>query len=103
MSDILKDTPIYEVMVKEAYEAAFKQGRAEGRKQALQVLQLYMQISALDVIVEKFPDIAGEAWKRLREVKDMVTLRHIIVKVAVAQSKEEVLQVLPERDGKKED
>ena len=91
MHDILKETPIYEYMVKEAREEALKQGREEGLQQALQLLR----IRVLDAIAEKFPDIAGEAWKRLKEVRDMDTLLQIHVKVSVAQNKEEVLQVLP--------
>ena len=91
MHDILKETPIYEYMVKEAREEALKQGREEGLQQALQLLR----IRVLDAIAEKCPDIAGEAWKRLKEVRDMDTLLQIHVKVSVAQNKEEVLQVFP--------
>jgi|SRR5579884_1773906 len=104
MHDILKETPIYEFMVKEAREEALKQGLQQGLEQgleqALEQTMQFMRDSVFEAIVEKFPDIPVEAWKRLREVKDMATLRRILVKVTVAQSKEEVLQALPQRDEK---
>ena len=79
MHDILRETPIYQEILKE--------GREEGLEQGLQRGQLEALCQAvIDVVVERFPKLIRLAKKQVAVVEDPELLRHVLVKVSVAQT-----------------
>lgn len=88
MSDILKETPIYKVMTREARE----EGRQEGLQQAL-----------LSIVAERFPRLVGLAKKQMAVIEEPEVLQFLVVKLSVAQTAEEAKQYLLEVDEGEED
>ncbi len=85
MHDILRETPIYQEILKE--------GREEGLEALGQAI--------LDVVTQRFPKLTCLAKKQVVVVEDPELLRHVLVKVSVAQTTEEAkqqLHVLDEAD-----
>ena len=87
MHDILRETPIYQEILKE--------GREEGLQLGLQRGQLeVLGQAAVEVVAERFPGLVRLAKKQIALVEDPKLLRHLLVKISVAQSSEEVRERL---------
>jgi predicted transposase YdaD len=78
MHDILRETPIYQEILK------------EGREEGLEALRQ----AVVDVIAQRFPKLARLAKKQVIVVEDPELLRHVLVKVSVVQTAEEAKQQL---------
>ena len=78
MHDILRETPIYQEILK------------EGREEGLEALRR----AIVDVITQRFPKLARLAKKQVVIVEDPELLRQVLVKVSVVQSAEEAKQQL---------
>ncbi len=78
MHDILRETPIYQEILK------------EGREEGLEALRQ----AVVDIIVQRFPKLARLAKKQVAVVEDPELLRHVLVKVSVVQTAEEAKQHL---------
>lgn len=74
MQDMLRETPIYQEILREGLEA--------------------LRQAVLDVIAQRFPQLAHLAKKQVVIVADLELLRQVIVKVSVMQSAEEGKQEL---------
>ena len=86
MHDILRESPIYQEILRE--------GREEGRKQGLEEVRQKGQLEALsqavvDIVQERFPKLVRLTKKQVAVVKDVALLRQLIVKVSMAQDMEE--------------
>ena len=75
MSDILRETWVYQEIMKE--------GELRARHQ-----------DVLDVIQARFPEILPYAKKQMESIEDSEVLRHLNVKMSTAQTAEEALQYL---------
>jgi len=73
MHDILRETPIYQEILK------------EGREEGLEALRQ----AVVDIIAQRFPKLARLAKKQVAVVEDPELLRHVLVKVSVVQTAEE--------------
>jgi predicted transposase YdaD len=78
MHDILRETPIYQEILK------------EGREEGLEALRQ----AVVDIIAQRFPKLAHLAKKQVAVVEDPELLRHVLVKVSVVQTAEEAKQHL---------
>ena len=78
MHDMLRETPIYQEILK------------EGRKEGLEALRR----AIVDVITQRFPKLARLAKKQVVIVEDPELLRQVLVKVSVAHTAEEAKQQL---------
>ena len=91
MHDILRETPIYQEILKEGREEGLEQGLEQG----LQRGQLEaLRQAVIDVVVERFPKLVRLAKKQVAVVEDSELLRHVLVKVSVVQTAEEAKQHL---------
>jgi len=94
MYDILQETPVYKFMTKEAREEGLQEGlekgRQEGRQEACEALRQVI----VDIVRKRFPKIVRLARKQVAVVDDPVRLRKLVVDISVAQSVEEVTQLL---------
>lgn len=88
MHDILKETPIFQEMTKDAREAGLQQG---------------LQQALLSIIAERFPKLVRLAKKQIAVVEEPEVLQRLIVKVSVAQTLEEARQYLLEVDEDEDD
>jgi flagellar biosynthesis/type III secretory pathway protein FliH len=75
LSDILRETW--------AYQEIMQEGELRGLHQAVE-----------DVIQERFPEILLYAKKQLEGIQDVKALRHLIVKMSIAQTADEALEYL---------
>ncbi len=91
MHDMLRETPIYQEILKEGREEGLEKGLEEG----LQRGQLEaLRQAVIDVVVERFPKLVRLTKKQITIVEDPELLRHALVKVSVAQGLEEARQQL---------
>ncbi len=78
MHDILRETPIYQEILK------------EGREEGLEALRQ----AVVDIIAQRYPKLARLAKKQVVVVEDPELLRRVLVKVSVVQTAEEAKQHL---------
>lgn len=95
MHDILRETPIYQEILKEGREEGLEQGRQRGQLEALRQ-------AVVEVVVERFPRLVRLTKKHVALIEDPELLRHVLVKVSVAQSAEEAREHLLAVDEAKE-
>jgi len=95
MHDILRETPIYQEILKEGREEGLEQGLQRGQLEALRQ-------AVVEVVVERFPRLVRLAKKQVALIEDPELLRHVLVKVSVAQSAEEAKKHLLAVDEAKE-
>jgi len=94
MHDILRESPIYQEILREGREEGRERGREEGREQGREEGLQKGQLEALsqavvDIVQERFPKLVRLTKKQVAVVKDAALLRHLIVKVSMAQDMEE--------------
>lgn len=82
MHDILRVPPIYQEILKEGREEGLEQGLQRGQLEALRQ-------AVIEVVVERFPRLVRLTKKQVALIEDPEVLRHVLVKVSVAQSAEE--------------
>ena len=86
MHDILRESPIYQEILREGRE----EGREQGREEGLQKGQLEaLSQAVVDIVQERFPKLVRLTKKQVAVVKDVALLRQLIVKVSMAQDMEE--------------
>jgi predicted transposase YdaD len=95
MHDILRETPIYQEILKEGREEGLEQGLQRGQLEALRQ-------AVVEVVVERFPKLVRLTKKQVALIEDPEVLRHVLVKVSVAQSAEEAKRHLLVVDEAKE-
>lgn len=112
----LLSTPVYQEMMRmareEGYEEGFKAGFKEGFEEELKAglqeawqgeFQQGQYLAYCDAIIfitlEKFPSLVVLVKKRITAIKNSTVLRHIALKLGLAQSAQEVesyLRLMPE-------
>lgn len=103
MHDILRDTPVYQEMTRLAREEGLQEGLQEGREEGLQEGLHELRQTVLDVVLERFPKIVRLAKEQVAAVKEPALLRHLIVKISIAQTAKEAKQYLLEVDEDEDD
>src|SRR5712692_4132959 len=99
MHDIIRETPIYQLILKEGREEGREEGIEKGIEQGLiegieKGQRNALQQAVVDVIEERFPKLMRLAKKKVIFIEDIVLLRRLNVKVSIAQSEEEAKQHL---------
>jgi len=88
MHNSLRDTPVYQEMTRMAREEGFEKGQHQALYDAIR-----------DITLERFPGLVVLAEKKSTAIKDPAILRHILLKLSIAQSAQEVesyLLLIPE-------
>lgn len=96
MHNSLRDTPVYQEMMRMAREDGFEIGHKVGLQQG-QLQMLHDLI--VDIVLQRFPSLVVLIEKKSAAIKDPAILRHILVKLSTAQSVQEVeayLNQIPE-------
>src|SRR5437667_2163970 len=79
LEDILRDTPVYQEVLAEGEE----KGKLEAQHEVL-----------LDIVQERFPEIASLARKQANTIEDPEVLRRLIVKISIVKTLKEAEQYL---------
>ena len=87
MHDIMKETPIYQEILREGQEEGREKGRKEGQVEALQQM-------AVALVERHFPSCVSLAKQQVDSVHDVDRLQLLIIQLSVVQSLEEVRQEL---------
>jgi predicted transposase YdaD len=95
MHDILRETPIYQEILKEGREEGLEQGLQRGQLEALRQ-------AVVEIVVERFPRLVRLTKKQVALIEDPEVLRHVLVKVSIAQSAQEAREHLLAVDEAKE-
>jgi predicted transposase YdaD len=95
MHDILRETPIYQEILKEGREEGLEQGLQRGQLEALRQ-------AVVEIVVERFPRLVRLTKKQIALIEDPEVLRHVLVKVSIAQSAQEAREHLLAVDEAKE-
>jgi hypothetical protein len=96
MHNSLRDTPVYQEMMRMTREEALEIGQRKGLQQG-QYQALHDAIK--DVTLQRFPGLVILAEKKTTVIKDPAILRNILVKLSTAQSAQEIeayLNQIPE-------
>jgi flagellar biosynthesis/type III secretory pathway protein FliH len=72
-----------------------KEGLEKGREEGLRALRQ----AVVDVVQERFPEIAAFAQKQVEGMEDLTLLRHLIVKMSIAPTIQEAVQSLATTDN----
>jgi predicted transposase YdaD len=99
MYDILRETPVYQFLTKEAREEGLQEGREAGREEGLKALRL----AIVNIVREKFPKIVRLARKQVAVVDDLATLGQLVVKMSLVQTPLEAKQLLLALDEDEEE
>jgi len=94
LGDILRETPVYQEVLAEGLEKGLEQGIKEGELRA-------QRRTLLDIVQERFPEIAHLAKKQAEAIDDPEALRRLTVKMSIVQTSKEAEQYLLRavRDG----
>lgn len=80
--DIIKDTEIYQIILRE--------GREEGREEGCEALQQVILLSVKD----RFPELAEQATERVSAITDLSELRTLALSIVSAKSVDQVSALL---------
>ncbi len=83
MHDILRDTPIYQLILEEGFE----EGLEKGRKEELRLM-------LANIVQERFPELANLAKERAATIEDINVLRQIVMKLGIMQDEDKIRQYL---------
>ncbi len=83
LEDILRDTPVYQEVLAEGLEKGLKEGKLEAQRQTL-----------LDIVQERFPEIARLAKQQADAIEDSEVLRRLTVKISIVKTSKEAEQYL---------
>jgi len=91
MHDILRETPIYQEILKEGREEGLQEGIEKGHQEGeLQALNR----AVMEIVLRRFPRIVRLARKQIAVVEDSPVLLDLIGKLSIAQNPEEAKQYL---------
>ncbi len=96
LEDILQETPAYKQILRRGEEKGREEGREEGQLEALRQ-------TVVDVIIERFPQLLRLARKQVAVVDSPTQLRHLVVKISIAQNIEEARRELLAVDEEQEE
>jgi hypothetical protein len=99
LDKIIRDTPAYKVLTKEAHEEGVQGGLEQGRQRELQRLRHLL----LNIVRARFPKLARLAKKQGIVLEESDVLGDLIVKVNAAQTPEEAKRHLLAVDEGEED
>ncbi|HZU65658.1 MAG TPA: hypothetical protein VFA09_00145 [Ktedonobacteraceae bacterium] len=85
--DIFEESWAYQEMVQKGLQQGLEKGRQEGELRALRGM-------LADIVQAKFPELASLAKKQTRYMKDPQVLRQLTIKISIAQTAQEVEQLL---------
>ncbi len=93
MFNVVKDTPVYKEMVRDAREEALQEGREEGLKEGLEKareekLEALRQI-LVGIVRARFPRLEKVARGQAAITEDEDEINDLIIKMSTAQSIEE--------------
>jgi len=83
LDDILRDTPVYQEVLAEGEEKGLEKGKLEAQHEVL-----------LDIVQERFPEIASLAKRQADTIEDPEMLRRLIVKISIVKTSKEAEQYL---------
>ena len=86
MHDVLRDTPIYQMILQEGRE----EGIEEGRKEILE----FQRMGVLNLVEARFPALKMLAKEQTAQIESPQVLVDLMVKVGLTQSLEEVIDYL---------
>ena len=98
MQDILHESEIYQLLMQEGLEKGLEEGIQQQQEEELQVQRL----SLIRIVQARFPTLARLASKRATSLKDLETLRELVVDVGASQTLKEVRKFLMEADKEDE-
>ena len=91
LEDILRDTPVYQEVLAEGEEKGLEKGRELGLKEGEILAQ---RQTLLDIVQERFPEIARLAKQQADAIEDPEVLRRLIVKISIVKTSMEAEQYL---------
>ena len=86
MHDVLRDTPIYQMILQEGRE----EGIEKGRKEILE----FQRMGVLNLVEARFPALKKLAKEQVAQIESPQVLVDLMVKVSLTQSLEEVIDYL---------
>ncbi len=94
LKDVLEESWAYQEMVQKGLEKGLEQGLEKGLEKGLEALRQ----AIVDVVQERFPEIAALTKKRVDAIEDLALLRRLNLKMSTAQTIQEAEQSLTALD-----
>jgi len=86
LGDFLRDSPVYQEVLEEGLEKGIEKGRQEGLRTQRRTL--------LEIIQERFPELAFLAKKQAEAINDPEVLSRLTVKISIVSTAREAEQYL---------
>ena len=86
LGDFLQDSPVYQEVLEEGLEKGIEKGRQEGLRTQRRTL--------LEIIQERFPELAFLAKKQAEAINDPEVLSRLTVKISIVSTAREAEQYL---------
>lgn len=95
MHDILRDSPIYQLILQEGREEGVQEGLQQGLQQGLAEGQRRaMRDAIISIVEERFPSLLDLAERKSEQIRPISTLQRVVLKLSIAQTAEEVREYL---------
>jgi len=94
MYDILRETPVYQFMTKEAREEGLQEGLEKGLEKGRQEEREALRQMIVNIVRKRFPKTVRLAKKQVAVVDDPAQLRQLVVDISTAQTAAELTQYL---------
>lgn len=94
MHDLLRESPYYQEILQEGLAEGLEKGLEKGREEERREQLGGLRQTVIDIVLERFPKMVRLARKQVAFVEDPAILRHVIVKMSIAQTAEEAKQHL---------
>lgn len=88
--DILHDTPIYQLILKEGHEEGLQQGIQQEYQRKLQEQRMII----LRVVQTKFPELARLAIEKTDKITNAETLQDMTVELSIASDSDPAREIL---------
>jgi len=86
MHDILRESPIYQMILQEGREEGQEAGQIKALRQTI-----------IDIIQVRFPDLVSVAEQRVASISNLTILRHLSIEMVTAQSSKQAQRILLEQ------
>jgi hypothetical protein len=103
MHDMIRETPIYQLILQEGREEGLEEGIEKGIEKGIEQGLIEgiekgqrnaLRQAVIDVVQERFPKLVRLAKKQVIVIEDIALLRHLVVKVSIAQTAQEAKEQL---------
>ena len=98
MHDILRETPIYQIILEEGFEKGLEQGLEKGIEQGLErgheEEKLNLRLLLANLVQGRSPELASLAKECAARIEDLQVLRQIVMRLSIIEDEDKIRRYL---------